>query len=559
MLKNNMNKMNNNFGKELKSMNNNRSQQLANNGQISLSTLLNMKQVDMSQCLKPITVMHKIYSPISIIGLITDVCSNVATVDVTTKEGFEAFKKALKLAQTDKNAPHETYKTIWIDGYNKFTDFSFINGNYYVYYDVTSIEMQIFARRLSEINIHKLTVEEALQIQADMEDIVRAWQESGIDVSKDKDKVFILNGKQFSFDQFFSNINTIASCFKKNRANIDFGFQALKAAKKASKDVPNFKFQLKELEEAIPDSIGACNMAFAESTEEYLNEYVKDIYAYSDNSILNDYTNYAIANPELALVIKQLISIVNNAFRNEITIDEAILAQMRNYVYTKAIDLTIDKHEVIKIAISTAMSQVYMNNKNNKIVVKTDKDNYNAAAIKQLFPQEYIEAFIGRAQRVELTIVDCDDIEDGQKIEFVNGYSVEEGLCELEENFTGIAYEYEGTLVYDIDAYAFEVCNAFVLDKTYKQGTTAQDIKADADNKTTKSLDIVGEYAVNKLQQTKEIKLTGTQAHIVKADNEFLGKILVPAVELKGTHNVKSVFTLPSLNGQQQLAFVVLQ
>ena len=83
---------------DLKAMANNKLQEAVNNGTIDLDQLKNMKAVDMSQCLKPITVMHKIYNPVSVIGLITDVCTNVQTVDVTTEKGFQAFKDALKMA-----------------------------------------------------------------------------------------------------------------------------------------------------------------------------------------------------------------------------------------------------------------------------------------------------------------------------------------------------------------------------------------------------------------------------------------------------------------------------
>jgi hypothetical protein len=203
------------------------------------------------------------------------------------------------------------------------------------------------------------------------------------------------------------------------------------------------------------------------------------------------------------------------------------------------------------------MSQVYMN-RQNKIVVSTDRNKYNDSAIKQLFPNEYIEAMSGKPQTVELHIIECDDIEDEQRIEFVNGKSVIEGLCEVDEDFTGIAYECNERLVYDVDSYQFETVEAFVIAKTYKEGTTAQDIKADADNKTEKAFD-KGQYAITKLQESKEVKLTGTEAHIVKAGNEFIGKILVPNKEIKGMHTIKAVFTLPALNGTQQLAFVVLQ
>ena len=549
MFKNNMN---NNFASEMRNNSNNRVQQLVNNGQITLKQLKEMKSVDMSQCEKPITVMHKIYNPVSEVGLVTDVCTNVFAVDVTTEKGLEAFRDALKMAQTEDNATHVKYESIWMEGYNMHKNFNFTTGQYYVYYSVTNVEMKMLANRLSALKADEITMEEAQMIQADLPAIIRAWQESSIDVSKDKEKVF-----NFNFKQFFANISTVSSYIKKNRNEINFGFAEIKQARRNGKDLPDFKFQLKGLDNAVQDSVGICNMAFVEATEEYLNGDLKDIYAYSDNSILDKFTNYAIANPELALVIKQLISIVNNAFRNNITIDEAILADMRNYVYTKAIDLQIDKHDVINIAIATAMSKVYMN-KQNKIVVETVTDNYNAAAIKQIFPNEYIEAFIGRPQRMELTIVDCDDIEDGQRIVFEHGLSTEEGLCEVEEDFTGEAYECDGKLVYDVDAYQFETVEALVVDKTYKQGTTTQDIKADADNKTTKTLD-TGVYAISKLQQAKEIKLTGKEAHIVKANNEFIGRISVPNKELKGMQTMKYVFTLPALNGTQQLAFVVLQ
>ena len=153
MFKNNMN---NNFASEMRNNSNNRVQQLVNNGQITLKQLKEMKSVDMSQCEKPITVMHKIYNPISEVGLVTDVCTNVFAVDVTTEKGFQAFKDALKMAQTEKDAVHVKYESIWIEGYNKFTQFNFTTGQYYIYYSVTNVEMKMLAERLSAINVNEL-------------------------------------------------------------------------------------------------------------------------------------------------------------------------------------------------------------------------------------------------------------------------------------------------------------------------------------------------------------------------------------------------------------------
>ena len=266
------NTMNNNFAREMKMNSMNRVQNLVNNGQITLKQLKEMTKVDMSQCEKPITVMHKIYNPVSEVGLVTDVCTNVFAVDVTTEKGFQAFKDALKMAQTDKDADHIKYESIWTEGYNMHKNFNFTTGQYYVYYSVTNVEMKLLAERLSAININKLTVEEAQLIQSDLPAIIRAWQESSIDVSKDKEKVF-----QFNFKQFFTNITTVSSYIKKHRKEINFGFNEIKKAAKEMRDMPDFKFQLNGLEDAAQDSVGLCNMAFIEATEEYLNADIKDI------------------------------------------------------------------------------------------------------------------------------------------------------------------------------------------------------------------------------------------------------------------------------------------
>ena len=137
------NTMNNNFAREIKMNSVNRAQQLVNDGQITLKQLKEMTNIDMSQCQKPITVMHKIYNPISEVGLVTDVCTNVFAVDVTTEKGLKAFRKSLKMAQIEDNATHVKYESIWMEGYNMHKNFNFTTGQYYVYYILPSIYFHI--------------------------------------------------------------------------------------------------------------------------------------------------------------------------------------------------------------------------------------------------------------------------------------------------------------------------------------------------------------------------------------------------------------------------------
>jgi hypothetical protein len=90
-------------------------------GSIGLAQLLNItdKCIDMNKCEKPIQVMQKIYSAGSEVGPTTVKGQNAYMIDVTTDEGFEAFKDALvMLKEQDKHMP---YETVWKDNYNVFT------------------------------------------------------------------------------------------------------------------------------------------------------------------------------------------------------------------------------------------------------------------------------------------------------------------------------------------------------------------------------------------------------------------------------------------------------
>jgi hypothetical protein len=542
-----------------------------NDGTISKDTLLAAPEVDMKDCDKPITVLQKIYSPISEVGIITVDLTAVQTVDVTTELGFEAFKKALvptqklnkQAKEKGQKVKHVKYETVWVKGYNYFDSFDFVNGFRYEYFVVTNEEFKMLYDALCKINLDELTVEEAQAIQNDLPPFIRAWQESSIDVSKDKDKVF-----DYSFKQFFSHI-TVMSHFIKTAAKkkmINFGWEQIKGEKHAGKtSVSKFQFNIPNIENVPMDLLGKANMTLVKVALDSLNGTFKEVYEESNNMLFEQFSKYAAENKEMAYVLKQMISIVYSSFTSneDDKIEQDKLNAIRNAAYSIAHNYGIEPEDVIKIAISTTMSSVYL--KDRAVVVNnTNVNKVNLSAIERIFPNELIEVLAGRKQTVKLALEYSDrEITDGERIVFCNGASLEindetgEAMIELKDDFTGEAYECEGKLVYDIDAYSYEFVNAFVMNETFKPEVTTEDIKAkiaiDENNEFRSSmLDLI---ASGKGADT--VRVTGKAGNVVKVNDQYVGYIF-GNTDLKKTCHVVDIVRFPASEQRYDNALVIL-
>ena len=325
------------------------------NGTVDLKTLLNItdKCIDMSQCQFPIKTMQLIYSAGSEVGKVTIQGQNMYMIDVTTEDGFEIFKDGLKPLK--KQATHVPYESVWIEGYNMFKQFSFTTGQYYVYYVVTNEEMAMLKDRIAAMSKDKMTVEDAKLVQADLPPFVRAWQESSIDVSKDKDKVFNIR-----MDQVLGKTETLSQLTKKYKDSISFGFDAVKKAKHAGKIVPDFKYtnEIVEKEAPVVDLMGHVNIALQETTVEKLNGALKSLYAVSNNDLYAPFINDAQISKELAYYIKSIYNICYDSIDDEYGLTKERFEVLRNVIYTAALNYGVDREDVIKVAIATAMTEL---------------------------------------------------------------------------------------------------------------------------------------------------------------------------------------------------------
>ena len=528
------------------------------NGTVDLKTLLNItdKCIDMTQCQFPIKTMQLIYSAGSEVGKVTIQGQNMYMIDITTEDGFEIFKDGLKPLKN--KATHVPYESVWIEGYNMFKQFSFTTGQYYVYYVVTNEEMAMLRDRIAAMSKDKMTVEDAKLVQADLPPFVRAWQESSIDVSKDKDKVFNIR-----MDQVLGKTETLSQLTKKYKDSISFGFDAVKKAKHAGKIVPDFKYTNEAVEKDAPvvDLMGHVNIALQETTVEKLNGALKSLYAVSNNDLYAPFVNDVQISKELAYYIKSIYNICYDSIDDEYGLTKERFEVLRNVIYTAALNYGVDREDVIKVAIATAMTKIYKDKEGNIITKDANVNRFKQYPVANIFPEEFVsvltdmpmyDTFIPEETISNITR----DIEDNEEIIFVNGVS-EDGCIELyDTEFNGALVEFEGNLIHFKDVYAFDVTNALLANEnTFKEKATKEELmrvksgdKSACDN---------GEYLYSVHESLTEAVITGANANLLTANKHFLCQFIANYSAVKGAVAINDIITYTPDNGTQQ-TFLIL-
>ena len=421
------------------------------------------KVIDFNKCLRKIKMIQTIYSAGSQVGACTVVAGNMVSF-ILTEETQEAFKKALKYL--DERETHETYKSVWVENVNKFT-FKFADGFYYVYYVVTNAEMELLKQRIETMDYNKVTLEELKQLQNDLAPFVRAWQESSIDVSKDKTKVF-----NYSFSDFFSKIEVVSTFMKNNRENITTNFASMKKLHKAGrKEDMEFKITLPHGQEVYQDLVGFTNYRIAEAVEKYLNGSLLSLYKGASKEYYEQFADACLAHEELALFISRVNVVVAQAKQEDVKITKDQFAVLRNAIYTKAAALNVPAEDVVKVAVAVAMRTVKEVTKDGKTTIEmgtSDVTRFQDTKVSNIFPSEFEVLRTNQPVTETLEVIYVEEstvIAEGDEVEFINGVSVD-GTVEVDSPFTGVAYNVAGKLVYDVDVYAYEEMHAIITMET---------------------------------------------------------------------------------------------
>lgn len=505
-------------------------------GAATLKDLLAVKKsvIDFAKCTRKIKMIQRIYSAGSQVGACTIVAGNMVTVKLTD-ESMETYKKSLKMLEKQDN--HVPYgESIWVEGYNMFSEFNFENGKRYVYYVVTNAEIDELAKRIKSMDYDQVTLEDLQALQNDLPPFVRAWQESSIDVSKDKDKVF-----NMTFADFFKKIEVTSTFLKNHMESIELNLDNIKVLHKAgrTRDM-KFEITMPQGKNVMPDILGDINYAIKDATEEYFNGSLLELYQMANRNRYEQYADDCMAYPELALFIQQVFTLVTQSFNEDTKITKEQYVSLRNKIYTKAAAYGVKGEEVVRVAVSVAMRSVKLVDKTIDLGV-ANVDNYKPFKVMSIFPNEYVALIGGQKLTKELNIIYIDRnraIVEGEEIEFAAGFSMDDTV-EVEELFTGVAYNKGGKLVYDVDVYAYEESKSLITTATFVEGTTPQEQETD-----------LGEFANAFLETNDKIILTGKNHNVLASKTEdghtvLVGKA-VPSKELM-PNNKPVIFTITDM------------
>lgn len=521
------------------------------NGTAELKDLLNVTnaEIDFVNCQRKIKMIQLIYSAGSQVGACTVVAGNMYTIRLTEKTS-EAFKKSLKMLKERES--HVPYKTVWVDGLNRFT-FRFSDGHYYVYYVVTNAEIAQLKKNIESMDYNSVTLEELQALQEDLPPFVRAWQESSIDVSKDKDKVF-----NYAFSDFFKKVKVKSDFYKKQLENISLNFNEVKQLHKAGRtnDI-TFKVTLPCDSEVYDDMLGELNEEIAKAVEKYFNGGLAELYKMSGRTFYKQFSDACLAYPKLAWYIQQVYTLCAQAYQEDVKITKEQYELLRDAIYSYAEDMGMtDTTKVVEVAISVAMRYIKESKDdqgNAYIDLGTpNENNFKPSKVINIFPSEYVALRTGKKETKELTLMYVDrkvQIEEGQTVEFVAGFSTDDTV-EVEELFTGVAYNKGGKLVYDVEPYGYNHVTTVITTDTFASDATPKDQKKDS-----------GAFATEFLQANETVALTGRNRNVlISADGKTLVARVIAsdAMALKKAYKVSDYISFQPNEGKDKVFFILL-
>jgi AraC-like DNA-binding protein len=522
-------------------------------GTAELSDLLDISQadIDFKQCHRKIKMIQLIYAGGTQVGACTVVAGNMYTIKINERSA-EAFKKSLKML-TEKES-HTPYKSVWVEGFNKHT-YKFSNGKFYVYYVVTNAEIEELAKRIKAMDYNSVSLEELQALQNDLPPFVRAWQESSIDVSKDKSKVF-----NIPFSKFFRKVNVKSDFYGKQLDNITLNFDVVKQLHMAGRtnDI-TFKVTLPQSSEVYDDMLGELNEEIAKAVEKYFNGDLAELYKMSSRTFYKQFSDACLAYPKLAWYIQQVYTLCAQAYQEDVRMTKEQYELLRDAIYSYAEDMGMtDTTKVVEVAISVAMRYIKEaeDKEGNKYIDlgTANEDNFKPSKVINIFPNEYVALRTGKKETKELTLIYVDKdtrIEEGTAIGFKDGVSTSfEYIVEVEELFTGVAYNKGGKLVYDVEPYGYNHISTVITTDTFAAEATPRDQKKDS-----------GEFATEFLETNETVAITGKNKNVlISADGKTLVARVIasPVLVAKKAYKVSDYISFQPNEGKDKVFFILL-
>lgn len=473
--------------------------QLKNRKRITKTKALKLGKIRVSELLEgdKTSFMALAYSEVpSQVGMITN---NLATICSITRESWEnkdgsinkdLFYRAFVCCDKKHPGLKDHWDAIFASNTPSLTKDlklkSYVEMAYDVYY-ISNIEIAAFKAQLEELDPNKITYDDIAKIQADLYHLFRAFQESSIDVTKDKDKDFRIH-----YDDIVGYVPREYSTHPEDyRHNIE---EVMK-----NRDM-QYEIQINSKDNcAIIRNDILCE-ALADEHEMFITN---EIIATAEDSVTDLMREVigtsACLSTEDKLHCESLISIVSASFQSDVKLDKAEYRAIRNGLYTICSNYTEEADDATAMILDliaakyriTHRGELQRNDDITKIRMGCAKMilggilplylNNRSSYTMEFGPKDYtLFQELEDGQRFE--IYDGDIIADNTLVGCLNfDNDTEEEICSI---VTNAAYIIDGILYVECDMYADLDCTVetAVIEQLYVEGSNANTIKEETAN-----------------------------------------------------------------------------
>jgi hypothetical protein len=377
------------------------------NGTITKESFLKMGKIELPAAIKanPLMVLALSYDQDSKVGIWTNKAMNICTAlpsEFLNKDGKGANKQFNRafINAGKGNGSNKHYERIFntdlnISIFNLVADPDFKVEAYYV----SNKEINMFDKALRNLDLAELNLIDVMNIQADLWFLFRAWQESSIDMVKDKAKQFakgmdeILGALQVRTGVSFTDILTNEYSLKSAKYNKEI----------KTEDLPVINIDFAEYDDEDEDGM-FCETTLSEMQHQIRLTAEEELQVIADGFMNSDITKYEVYNraaqdyPELAMSVMDLFKVIkdyNNVSREEKQAGKKLISKdyalLRAILYNDAKELDVDITEVAQVVLGVAGSAgvySYVNKDGEEVIVVKEFDAKTMS--KQLYAAELL-------------------------------------------------------------------------------------------------------------------------------------------------------------------------
>lgn len=376
------------------------------NGTITKESFLKLGKIELPATIKanPLMVIALSYDQDSKVGLWTNRAMNICTAlpseFIDGEKGANhqftnAFINAGKGNGSNKHYTRIFDTALNISVFGLVYDPAFEVEAYYV----SNKEINMFDKQLRNLDLEELNIIDVMNIQADLWFLFRAWQESSIDMTKDKAKQFakgmdeILGELKVRTGVSFTDILTNEYTLKSAKYNKEI----------KTHELPTINIDFAEYDDEDEDGY-FCETTLSEMQHQIRLTAEEELQVIADGFMNSDITKYEVYNraaqdqPELAMLVMDLFRVIkdyNNVSREEKQAGKKLTSKdyalLRAILYSDAKELDIDITEVAQVVLGVAGSAgvySYVNKDGEEVIVVKEFDAKTMS--KQLYAAELL-------------------------------------------------------------------------------------------------------------------------------------------------------------------------